>query len=109
MSIFDLIEDNIEQMTLAEVAEKVGNALGITFTKKPPTSSKYAEFGETYEAKANGYTLDISIDTYQTMDDRNGSAFIGAGYRGKHGSGGGAPCDTVHEAILYFEKIIERR
>lgn len=111
ISIFDLVEDieDIEQMTLAEVAEKVGNALGITFTKTPPASIKYAEFSEAYEAKANGYTLEISIDKYQTMDDRDGSAFIGAGYSGKHGAGGGAPCDTVNEAILYFKKIIERR
>ena len=110
MSIFDLVEDpfeDIEQMTLADVAEKVGDALGITFTKTPPTSIKYAEFGETYEAKANGYTLEISIDEYQTMDDRDGSAFIGAGYSGKHGAGGGAPCDTVNEAILYFEKLLK--
>lgn len=110
MSIFDIVEDkpkDIEQMTLAEVAEKVGDAIGITFTKTPPTSSKYAEFGKTYEAKANGYTLEISIDKYQTMDDRDGSAFIGAGYSGKHGAGGGAPCDTVNEVILYFEKLLK--
>lgn len=120
MSIFDLVEDkpkpysydcwpfeDIEQMTLADVAEKVGNALGITFTKTPPASSKYAEFGETYEAKAKGYKLEISIDRYDTMDDRDGSAFIGAGYSGKHGAGGGAPCDTVNEAIMYFEKLLK--
>ena len=99
--------EDIEQMTLAEVAEKVGNALGITFTKTPPASGKYADFGETYEAKAKGYTLEISIDRYQTMDDRDGSAFIGAGYSGKHGAGGGAPCDTVNDAIMYFEKILK--
>jgi hypothetical protein len=99
--------EDIDQMTLAEVAEKVGNALGITFTKTPPASSKYAEFGETYEAKAKGYTLEISIDRYQTMDDSDGSAFIGAGYSGKHGAGGGAPCDTVNDAIMYFEKILK--
>ena len=99
--------DDIEQMTLAEIAEKVGNALGITFTKSPPASSKYAEFGETYEAKAKGYTLEISIDRYQTIDDRDGSAFIGVEYSGKKGAGGGAPCDTVNDAILYFEKLLE--
>ena len=99
--------DDIEQMTLAEVAEKVGNALGITFAKTPPASSKYAEFGETYEAKAKGYKFEISIDRYQTMDDRDGSAFIGVEYSGAKGSGGGAPCDTVNEAILYFEKILK--
>ena len=99
--------EDIEQMTLAEVSEKVGNALGITFTKTPPTSSKYAEFGETYESKAKGYTLEISIDRYQTMDDRDGSAFIGVAYSGKRGAGGGAPCDTVNEAILYFEKLLK--
>lgn len=99
--------EDIEQMTLAEVAEKVGNALGITFTKTPPASIKYAEFGETYEAKAKGYKFEISIDRYQTMDDRDGSVFIGAGYSGKHGAGGGAPCDTVNEAILYFEKLLK--
>lgn len=99
--------EDIERMTLAEVAEKVGNALGITFTKTPPASSKYAEFGETYEAKAKGYKLEISIDRYQTMDDRDGSAFIGVEYSGKHGAGGGAPCDTVNDAIMYFEKILK--
>lgn len=99
--------EDIEQMTLAEVAEKVGNALGITFTKTPPSSSKYAEFGETYEAKAKGYKLEISIDRYDTMDDRDGSAFIGVEYSGAKGTGGGAPCDTVNEAILYFEKILK--
>lgn len=99
--------ENIEQMTLAEVAEKVGNALGITFTKTPPASSIYAEFGETYETKTKGYKLEISKDRYQTMDDRDGSAFIGVGYSGAKGSGGGAPCDTVDEAIMYFEKILK--
>lgn len=99
--------EDIEQMTLADVAEKVGNALGITFTKTPPASSKYAEFGETYEAKTKGYKLEISIDRYDTMDDRDGSAFIGVEYSGAKGAGGGAPCDTVNEAILYFEKLLK--
>lgn len=99
--------EDIEHMTLAEVAEKVGNALGITFAKTPPTSSIYAEFGETYEAKAKGYKLEISIDRYDTMDVRDGSAFIGVEYSGAKGAGGGAPCDTVNEAILYFEKLLK--
>ena len=99
--------EDIDQMTLADVAEKVGNALGITFTKTPPASSKYAEFGEIYAAKAKGYKLEINIDRYQTMDDRDGSAFIGVGYSGAQGAGGGAPCDTVNEAILYFEKLLK--
>lgn len=99
--------EDIEQMTLADVAEKVGNALGITFTKTPPASSKYAEFGETYEAKTKGYKLEISIDRYDTMDDRDGSAFIGVEYSGAKGAGGGAPCDTVNETILYFEKLLK--
>ena len=99
--------EDIEQMTLSEVAEKVGNALGITFTKTPPASSKYAEFGETYEAKAKRYKLEISKDRYQTMDDRDGSAFIGVEYSGAKGAGGGAPCDTVNEAIMYFQKLLK--
>lgn len=99
--------DDIEAMTLEDIAEKVGNALGITFTKTPPASSKYVEFSETYEAKANGYTFEISIDRYQTMDDLDGSAFIGVEYSGAQGAGGGAPCDTVNEAILYFEKLLK--
>lgn len=99
--------EDIEKMTLADVAEKVGNALGITFTKSPPASSKYAEFGKTYEAKAKWYKLEISIDRYDTMDDRDGSAFIGVEYSGAKGAGGGAPCDTVNEAILYFEKLLK--
>jgi hypothetical protein len=99
--------EDIEQMTLADVAEKVGNALGITFTKTPPASSKYAEYGDAYEAKAKGYKLEISIDRYDTMDDRDGSAFIGVEYSCAKGAGGGAPCDTVNEAILYFEKLLK--
>ena len=99
--------EDIEQMTLAEIAEKVGNALGITFTKTPAASSKYAEFGETYGAKAKGYTFEICIDRYDTMDDRDGSAFIGVEYSGAKGADGGAPCDTVNEAILYFEKLLK--
>lgn len=99
--------EDIEQMTIAEIAEKVGDALGITFTKTPPASSKYAKYGDAYEAKAKGYKLEISIDRYDTMDDRDGSAFIGVEYSGAKGAGGGAPCDTVNEAILYFEKLLK--
>ena len=98
--------EDIEQMTLEYIAEKVGDTLGITFTKTLPASSKYAEFGEIYAAKVKGYRLEISKDTYQTMDDLDGKAFIGVEYDIK-GGGGGAPCDSVNEAIRYFRKLLK--
>ncbi len=98
--------EDIEAMALEDIAEKVGNALGIIFTKQMPTSSRYAEFGEIYAAKVNGYKLEISKDTYQTMDELDGKAFIGVEYDTK-GRGGGAPCDTVNDAIRYFRKLLK--
>lgn len=98
--------EDIEAMALEDIAEKVGNALGITFTKQIPTSSRYAEFGEIYAAKVKGYRLEISKDTYQTMDDLDGKAFIDVEYDTK-GGGGGAPCDTVNDAIMYFQKLLK--
>ena len=97
--------ENIEAMTLEDIAEKVGNALGIRFTKRPQ-ASKYSECTEAYEAKVKGYKLEICKDTYQTMDDMDGKAFIGVEYDIK-GGGGGAPCDSVNEAIRYFRKLLK--
>lgn len=97
--------DDIEAMELEDIAEKVGNALGIRFTKRPQTS-KYYECTEAYEAKVKGYKLEICKDTYQTMDDLDGKAFIGVEYDIK-GGGGGAPCDSVNDAIMYFQKLLK--
>ena len=111
MSIFDFLPQQTEHpdfhnMTEVEMVDYVGKVIGVNFT--------YDDFFEQYRATIKGVkkkvVLDIDYDHYANswMHDRaDGKLFISVGYNYSHGGGGG-PCDSIKEAIDYFNTTIKR-
>lgn len=100
MTIFDLMPldyPSIEDVTEEELAQIIGDALGVRFV--------YMEFFDNWQAKTKKMRLDFEISNYQLADNHN--KFIGCGYT-LGTSGGGAPRDSVEDAIKWFKMILER-
>lgn len=106
MTIFDFLEpetkDNIESLSLEEIAKIAGEALGITFQKgRLETENEY------YEAKI-GKRIKVSVDKSQYFPGINdGRWFIGADIVSGT-SGSSAPCDSIEEMIEWLRKQIRR-
>ena len=102
LTIFDLLQEpDIDTLTIQEAVERIGERLGLSFT--------YNSFFEHYEAKKGKLLLTAEYNHYSTMDEKNGKRFIGVGYDCKKDqAGGGAPCDSLQEAVDWFQRIIER-
>lgn len=106
MSIFDFLEPELTdflKMTEAEIAEYIGDQLGLKFV--------YNNHLERYECNVKkNYKLDLEVLTYWTSDYRNGKKFISAGHQLTTGSyrGGGKPCDSLDEAVKYLREQLTR-
>lgn len=103
LTIFDLLSDerSLDDMTEEEMAEEVGKRLGLTFQL-----FRYDANIHEYRAKYKDLLLTCEYDTYYGTQTR----FIGVGYDDKkEKSGGGAPCDSIDEAVGWLKRLIAER
>ena len=99
LTIFDWMRPeypDIHDISEAEVAKIVGDAIGMTFKHD----------GERWCARIKNYLIDLEYDHYDLED--NHDLFLGIGYDNKKDhSGGGAPTDSIEEAIAYIKRRIK--
>jgi hypothetical protein len=97
MTIWDFMtEQPLESIPEEEMVRQIGSALGVNFVYDP-------HFGN-YRAKVGKSTLRVEYDHYDGCFDD--ALFIGCDFDSgpPHSSGAGAPCDSIREAIKWFEK-----
>lgn len=97
MTIWDFLkEEPLESIPEEEMVRQIGFALGVNFAYDP-------NFGN-YRAKIGKSTLRVSYDHFDGCFDD--ALFIGCDFDSgpPHSSGAGAPCDSIKEAISWFEK-----
>ena len=101
MTIFDLLETpEWTGMTLKQIASYISEKTGLNFI---PDTRYHGEFNSYIAYKTNRLFFTLGLGAYQTYDERHGQPFISVGYDNKKDlSGGGAPCDSLEEAIEYF-------
>ena len=95
LSIFDLFPakfQDINEITEAEAARLVGERIGLAF--------RYNDRFRQWEARRGKMKLSLEYDHYNKMDST--ALFLGVGYEFGT-SGGGRPCDTIEQAVRYFE------
>ena len=104
ISIYDFLgEQELSQMTEAEMVKVVGDRLGMDFTEKRYESGKY--ISTEYQAKYKGIILTLSLSTYSFSDQ----PIILYGYDNKkEKSGGGGPAESITEAVEALKRIINR-
>jgi hypothetical protein len=107
LSLFDMMPtengDTLESKTIAQIAADISMLVGVNFNPKT-----WNDGDVQYVAKLNkANILTLTEDHYNTEDEHNGKRFLGCGYDFEDKSGGGAPCDTIDEAVAYFRKRIE--
>lgn len=107
LSVFDFlpVPSDLDELPEADMVKMIGDALGVEFA--------YDSFYEEYAAalpKKLRLTLEYGnyfVDEWD--EDGNGARFIGCGYECKSDhSGGGAPKDSVGDAIEWFKGVISR-
>ena len=109
MSLFDMMPaedgDTLESKTIAQIAADISMLVGVNFNPKT-----WADGEVQYVARLDkSNTLTLSEDHYDTEDESHGLRFLGCGYDFKDdNSGGGAPCDTIDDAVVYFRKRIKQ-
>lgn len=95
LSIFDIMPmsfPDINEIPEAEAARLVGSRIGVSF--------RYNERFRQWEGKRGKLRLSLNYDHYNKLDSN--ALFLGVGYEFGT-SGGGAPCDTIEQAVRYFE------
>ena len=103
MTIFDFLQPNIsdannlDNLPEAEMVKMIMAATGLDF--------EYRDDFWRYEAKRKGVKYEVGYSNYQ-LDD-NHKRFISCGY-GNNKGGSGSPCDTVQEAISFFQRALAR-
>ena len=99
MTIWDYLERKaFDEMTEDEVVTEVSRRTGLKF--KPDI---VLESGDTlFVAKVGKRKYDLHFSTYWDTDTR----FIGVGW-GCSTEGGGAPVDSIDQAVDYFLKRME--
>ena len=101
ISLFEIIgtddlDVDLNEITEEDMANMVGRALGLTFTRD--------EFSG-YSAKIKNLTLWVGFSNYTIEDHRR---FIAVHrHNKKTTAGGGGPCDSVREAVSWFRQKIE--
>lgn len=106
MTIFDIIAPDKRKdwrdMSLKEIASYISEQTGLNFI---PDTRFHGDFHEYIAYKTNRLFFTIGLSKYNTLDARNGQPFISVGFEDKKDhSGGGGPCDSLDEAIDYFNK-----
>ena len=103
MTIFDIQQNELEQYSEEQMAQIIGEALGLHF--------KYNPMLEVYETKVQGHTIDVHYSRYDTLDDNQGKLFIGIGIQKNSGDfeGWGCPMDSFEEAITGLRNGMKRR
>lgn len=93
---------DINILSEQEAVERIGEALGLKFV--------YSSFFEEWIAKVGKLQLTAHYSHYATDDENvDGALFLGVGWDNKKdNSGGGAPCDTLNDAIDKLKIVIER-
>lgn len=99
MTIWDYLERRaFDEMTEDEVVTEVSRRTGLKF--KP---DMILDSGDTlFVAKVGKRKYDLHFSTYYDTDTR----FIGVGW-GCSTEGGGAPADSIDQAVDYFLKRME--
>lgn len=100
LSIFDFMGE-FANLPEEKMVEQVGMLLGIKFTPEVLPKGVW-RYTPAYEYKRKGLTL-----TVHYMTSIKNKLFISVGWN-KGTAGGGAPCDSMDEAVSYFRKILER-
>ena len=102
MTIFDFLpqEYAIEKMTIKEIAEVVGERLGIRFQKSKLNGLEY----EPYEAKVGKVTLEIEKSQFLVPPY---TWYVGCGVSYNKG-GAGAPIETMDGAVKWFKRVLSR-
>ena len=105
MTIFDILEEpttpDWREMSLKQIASYVSERTGLTFI---PDTRYHRAFDEYIAYYKSTLFFTLGLGNYKTYDERDGQPFISVGYDNKKElSGGGAPCDTLEEAIEYFK------
>ena len=109
MTIFDILNETKPEwtdMSLKQIAAYISDQTGLNFI--PDT-----RFHRAFDGYIAYYTsklfFKLGLGRYRTNDERHNQPFISVGYDDKKDlSGGGAPCDTLEEAIEYFRFFLER-
>ena len=98
MTIFDYISE-LDDIPVEEMVRQVSEAVGIVFERK---TAEWFENGTGvwYESRKSKHEMfDLCYDRYADTNRK----FIGAGWQYKT-SAGGVPCDTIQEAIDFFNR-----
>lgn len=100
ITLGEYLEENpLEMMSLEEVAQIIGEALGLSF--------RWNDNLEHYEAKIpGGIKASISFERWETGDEKDGHRMIGCGVDMKLG-GCGCGEDTIEDAIRFLKRSIE--
>ena len=92
-------ENPLELMTEEEVANQIGEALGLSF--------KWNAHLEQYEAKIpGGIKATVSFERWNTGDEKDGHRMIGCGVDMTTG-GCGCGEDTIDDAVRFLRRGIE--
>lgn len=102
MTIFDFLpqEYDIEKMTIKEIAEVIGERLGISFQKSKFDGLEY----EPYEAKVGKVTLEIEKNRFSVPPY---IWYVGCGVSYNKG-GAAAPIETIDGAVKWFKRELSR-
>ncbi len=98
MSIFDFIElheNALDDLPESEMVKMIANATGLNFC--------YIDSFWGWRVKKRRVTFSVEYDNY--IED--GRRFIGADWQTST-QGASSPCDSVQEAIEFFQRAIKR-
>ena len=101
MTIYDFLAPeypDINDVSEAEAVQIIGEAIGVKF--------QYNELFEEWQAKVKQLTLVVHYSNY-VLDD-NKDRFLSLGVSNKRGEGGGAPRDSIEQAINWFKGRMAR-
>lgn len=108
MTIFDILNETKPEwtdMSLKQIAAYISEQTGLNFI---PDTRYHRAFNEYIAYYTSKLFFTLGLDRYGTNDERNNKPFISVGYDNKKDhSGGGAPCDSLEEAINYFKFRID--
>ena len=106
MSIFEFLqqESDFSSMPESEVMDAISQRIGVRLL--------WDKHLEKYSAMVGKTKISSEMGTYSCTHEGSetiiaGHKFIGAGWQ-RSTEGGGRPCDSIDEAVEYFERAINR-